>query len=674
MRHSLFAAFAAAGLCLAQTDTRPNTGITDPSTFLLQYERWRVSAQSAKLSMPLIGFDLLSDNPGAGAGQVNIDFRAGTVTSRVDGLPAGDYDLWLVDNRPSRNHSTLPEAGDTMLNLGHYRLADGAYVIEARYPGIRPEGFEVDRVAVTRAGKTPAEAFVLLGAAGIFERLFRGQVRLSETGAGIAGEDSIWQLISKGRALFHQETFGGNGRSCGSCHNERNNFTVDPAFIATLAASDPLFVHEREPALAQNFENKDLLRRLGLILANADGFEDLTKKFVYRAVPSLQGVGLQSTAPDPFYGIDFTSPGVPERLGWGNDNLPLREFSIGAIMQHMSKSLGRRKDTDFRLPTDEELDAIAAYMLAIGRGEDFDLSRLRLNSPEAGAGLRLYTDTGAIGEKGHKNCNTCHFNAGGTVAFAFNPGVPGFSPIMDRVVRGFNGTAGTNVNGLPAAALIGPRDGGAGRTALPTRGFGAFGSVPGVGTFPVEEFTSNSLVEAADTAPYFHNHSVATLEEAVAFYGTKAYAEDPLSIGAPDFGGPIPVKISDNPNDPEVLAIATFLRVLNTLENIRSALSAATRARRAVTLADAAEIAGLGREEVVDAIEVLSAGSAGRNGEYGFVLTRVYLNSARAGLDRASKANDRAALEIGLGDALVNLRAAREQLSDPATLPASYRN
>ena len=42
------------------------------------------------------------------------------------------------------------------------------------------------------------------------------------------------KVIAQGRQLFLKETFDGNGRTCGTCHVETNNFTVDPALIATL--------------------------------------------------------------------------------------------------------------------------------------------------------------------------------------------------------------------------------------------------------------------------------------------------------------------------------------------------------------------------------------------------------------------------------------------------------
>jgi hypothetical protein len=50
--------------------------------------------------------------------------------------------------------------------------------------------------------------------------------------------------VCAGSALFFQETFGGNGRTCGSCHPVANNFTIDKPFLATLPATDPLFIAE----------------------------------------------------------------------------------------------------------------------------------------------------------------------------------------------------------------------------------------------------------------------------------------------------------------------------------------------------------------------------------------------------------------------------------------------
>jgi hypothetical protein len=93
------------------------------------------------------------------------------------------------------------------------------------------------------------------------------------------------ELIEKGRQIFFNETFEGNGRTCGTCHPAENNFAIDPAFIASLPDDDPLFVAEFNPDLKENFENPRLMREFGLIIENLDGFDDLANKFTLRGVP-----------------------------------------------------------------------------------------------------------------------------------------------------------------------------------------------------------------------------------------------------------------------------------------------------------------------------------------------------------------------------------------------------
>lgn len=36
------------------------------------------------------------------------------------------------------------------------------------------------------------------------------------------------ELINDGRRIFFNETFDGNGRTCGTCHPATNNFALDP--------------------------------------------------------------------------------------------------------------------------------------------------------------------------------------------------------------------------------------------------------------------------------------------------------------------------------------------------------------------------------------------------------------------------------------------------------------
>ena len=69
------------------------------------------------------------------------------------------------------------------------------------------------------------------------------------------------------------------------------------------------------------------------------------------------------------------------------------------------------------------------------------------------------------------------------------------------------------------------------------------------------------------------------------------------------------MNISADPNDPEVQAIAAFLRVLNALENIRSSINVAERGRTMTRVADMRDLARLSLAETIDALEVLSEGA-----------------------------------------------------------------
>ena len=118
------------------------------------------------------------------------------------------------------------------------------------------------------------------------------------------------ELIARGRDLFFNETFDGNGRTCGSCHPASNNFTLDPSFIATLPADDPLFVAETNPDLEHNFENPILMREVSLILENLDGFDDLENQFTMRGIPHTLGLRHSVASQDG------------PRTGWSGDGSP----------------------------------------------------------------------------------------------------------------------------------------------------------------------------------------------------------------------------------------------------------------------------------------------------------------------------------------------------------------
>ncbi len=331
------------------------------------------------------------------------------------------------------------------------------------------------------------------------------------------------KLVAQGRDLFFNETFDGNGRTCATCHRVENNFTIDPAFIATLPKDDPLFVAETNPNLAENFEKPVLMHAIGLIVENLDGFDDLENRFTLRGVPHTLGMS-QSIA----------SAAGP-RTGWSGDGSPgdgsLRSFAVGAVIQHFTRTTNRIPGKDFRLPTDEELDALAAFQLSLGRQAELALP-LTFADPFVNRGQEIFNSPT------EGKCFACHFNAGANGAPAiFGPGIGNLN---------FN----TGVENLPDRP-----DKLTGEHIPPDDGFG----VPGIG-----EFNTPSLVEAADTGPFFHNNSVETIEGAVAFYNGDSFNNSPagqLIIQATGSGINLDVTQTE--------AVAAFLRAINALDNIR---------------------------------------------------------------------------------------------------------
>ena len=436
------------------------------------------------MSCPYALRGLTSESMNA-SGNVTVDLGTGLVMSKVHGLPAdGAFDLWLIQNRPGAGHTAMAEGHDLLKRIGPYQPQSGDHGLTVTLGRESFVNFLPDRAFVVRSTQSPLTSYVLTGSSTIFDRLMRRQVRFVDESDNERGFDpaamqtrlaNFAKLIAEGRRLFVKEKFNGNGRACGTCHVESHNFTIDPEFIATLPRTDPLFVAETDPALSINFEKPDLMRKLGVFVENVDGF-DPAHRFTLRSAQNLQALATSTVRPDPTLrlGVDFSDNGLnanpPERLGWGNDGAPLRDFASVAIVQHATRTLSRRPGIDFRVPTDEELDALAAYQLALGRQEDFDLSKLVLTSSTATKGKALYLDTGDLGKAGHKNCNACHFNGGGTAAFSFNKDITGF-PRLDGSPLGFNVASPTNVNEIPLALALGlPRDGGFGLLPLPSGG------------------------------------------------------------------------------------------------------------------------------------------------------------------------------------------------------------
>ena len=434
-------AFLAALLFAFLADDAPKEGqgsLDDPR--LASFARWPALYQEMDIdrNFPVtLSYNRgLSQTSSSAKGKAVINFQEGVVEVSVQGLPAlpatAVYEKLLVDNQPGPDNSVAIDRGpdgDDIINLGELQLQGEEASLVRQMDPARLRDFEVDMVAVTRRGPEMDEEFVIGGVTSLFYKMGRKNSVAAEQrrdlpdNPALALLSSLWRkltpastasasgpaaqsqailaLIDQGETLFFDETFDGNGRTCGTCHRADQNFAIDPAFIAMLPSTDLLFVAELVPALAK-LEDPALMRGpRGLILENIDGFGQPP---VFRAPP-------------PTVNMAFTGP-----YGLSGEFATISDFDIGAVAQHFTKNTGGDPDnitrvagSDFRTPTQAELDAFEAFQLStfIPRRADFELNKfLTTNAQQSGRDLFF----------GSAKCSQCH---GGTVLSDADQGLGG---------------------------------------------------------------------------------------------------------------------------------------------------------------------------------------------------------------------------------------------------------
>ncbi|MGH8615489.1 MAG: hypothetical protein ACREYF_26575 [Gammaproteobacteria bacterium] len=630
----------------------------------IAYQRWKAQARQNGADRNLVL--ALSYTKGLSAeftkayGQTQLDLTDGTLSVEVSGLPKqDDFDLWLVDNRES---SVNPEPSDPMLRVGRLQHEGASATLRARLDRDALSQFKLDRVVVARAGQTPVEAGLLFGSPSYFQRLYYsellgplarpGEARVPShpaTGSrnllsapfsaliarpayADASDDlmDIGDDVALGEISFFTETFEGNGRTCGTCHRAENNLTIDPKFIRKLPPDDPLFVAEFMPALSENFEQPDLMRKHGLILENVDGMEDLPNKFVMRGVPHTLGLPL-SLSRDA--SISGTFP--DEMTGWSGDGAPppgggLRDFILGAINQHYPKTLARVPGVDFRIPTEDELDNLEAFQLSLGIQTELSLPTLMLTDQatlastdpnNASTGQDIFRSTAA-------RCNVCHNEGGASASFRL--------PLVEN--RNFNTGVEESIKtkALRKGNAAMKRDGGFGAT--PPNLDGSFGD---------KEFNTPRLVESADTGPFFHNNSERTIEDAVRFYTSTAFANSPSGTPA--------IQLTET----QVVQVGAFLRVINAaFANTSVAIAMLNNAKDA-SADGKPDLANnrieIMREEANDAITVLKDRNL-------HPIAVQHLKTARGSAKKAGKTTTTAAKNAHIDDAIEELELAFQDM------------
>ncbi len=580
---------------------------TDPRATRLAeaYDRWRLERGDQlggdETRVGVGWFRGISATHSAARGSATVDLASGRVDVDVRGIErAALTDVWLIDHRPGGTSGAMPDTADAFRLVGTLERNGDRSSLSVELGEDAFRDFDVDQIVVALGGRGPIDGGVLYGSPSLFDRLHRVSRRIERGWAPIAGAPRgsgmlasfpgtnvetqrspealvlFESLLREGEGLFNDEDFNGNGRTCATCHPAENNFTIDREFIATLADDDPLFVAEFMDELNHDlngglfFENPVLLREHGLIVVNADGFDDLTQQYVLRSVNHIFALA-RTMSPAATNCVEDLPT---HALGWAGDGSTgggsLREFAIGAIIQHNTRSMARLQNIDFRLPLETELDALEAFQLSLGRRGEARLSLMNFTNPDVIAGRDLFNSEQA-------QCSVCHENAG---AMRRIPGA----------VRNSNFDIGIFNVPHPADGL--------GETMPFDDGFGSDPIHPHC----ANTFNTPSLIEAADTAPFEHDNTFETLEEAIAHYATDAFNEQ-SSAGRSLTGD---IELSED----EVNQLGALLRVLNALQNVDEARRCGQRAS-AGGLPRSDRVLPVCIADTQDAIDVLTEGPLG---------------------------------------------------------------
>jgi cytochrome c peroxidase len=358
-----------------------------------------------------------------------------------------------------------------------------------------------------------------------------------------------------GKRLFDKETFGGNGRTCNTCHSrETGTLTLaDVRRIVEQSDPDNLLIHD---ALDENGVSTTRLQTHATIrttiplppwlsLADDPGATHVT---VFRGIPST----LNTPALDPVLLHDGRAP-------------TLQEQALGAVHDHYQNTSE---------PTAAQLDAIAEFQRNdahffsthglrkfAATGEPPELPRGRTPAERRGREFLVDAPFAPPSKKGI--CALCHsgpmLNMVNQAHSSFSPGSP---PVGARFIN--TGVAIVNAPNNPirtwvvndginpvvtirspdVGLLLDPTPSTPPPTVIPRAFFASLFKIP-------------TLWGVKDTAPYFHDNGAKTLREAVAHYQRFFnFTEEQDPVGSRSLGGLITL------TDDDVDDIVAYLQLL----------------------------------------------------------------------------------------------------------------
>jgi cytochrome c peroxidase len=341
-----------------------------------------------------------------------------------------------------------------------------------------------------------------------------GDTTTDETGGASTREH-------EGARLFRKETFGGNGRTCETCHS-RSTGTLSPADVVKLLSEDPsnaLFLHD---GLDDGIAGTSRIAEHATIRVERPlppnvriaGDPSATSVVLLRGIPST----LNTPALDPALMYDLRAR-------------TLSDQALGAIHDHAQNTVEPSQDqlaliADFQR-TDKRFFSSDSLQDFASGGPAPVLPPGRTASEQRGRLMFVETEFTPGSTKGI--CALCHAGPMLNHTSPFNFGAPPGARIANT------GVSERNLLNLPVYTFL--IDNGAGDVRAVTSSDPGIPLTsprpPGVPPPSVRHpaffagfFKIPSLWGVKKTAPYFHDNSAKTLEEVAAFY-TNLFANGP---------------------------------------------------------------------------------------------------------------------------------------------------
>lgn len=324
---------------------------------------------------------------------------------------------------------------------------------------------------------------------------------------GLAGPAGLAQSptasVANGHQIFEKATFGGNGRTCVTCHTEETG-TLSPAQVAGLGPDSPLFQHDAADVVGGHTFDRVRARATFLV------------EIPLPANVSIVGSPARSVVVPRGVPTTANGPALDPVLMWDGREPSLQAQAASAYLRHSQVT---------QPPTPGQLDQLADYEKSLfNRTELKRFARAGVapslpegRTPAERRGRVWLTDDNPLnGNPARGRCVHCHsgpllnqFSAG-AVALGFP------APLGARFFSAF--VSEFNLGGQPVQtyAFVQTTQGATVTNYVTSPDLGralVTGKVQDANAFKIP-----TLWGAKDTAPYFHNNSAASLGELMEHY------------------------------------------------------------------------------------------------------------------------------------------------------------